>query len=515
MLPIKISLSVFLLTAFCGSAFARPEKRATFHEDKVLSVFPENEDQLAALKDLMHDDDLLLDFWLEPMSVGTEVAFRVNAAALKTVDDKLQAAGIKATEAIENVQDAVHFQEMSNVAAAFSTRGSVVGRYARFNEISAWIDQMIASHSDIAAPFSAGKSYEGRPLKGLKIGKSAPGKPALWFHAGIHAREWVAVASCIYIIDQLLNNKANRPLTEDLVWYIVPVLNPDGYEYTFTGDRMWRKTRKPYPGNRCPGADPNRNWDSAFGTTGVSRNPCSDTYPGPHAFSESNTRSTSQTIMSLRSELKGFVSFHSFSQIWMMPWGYTRRVTDDYQELLTVAKEAARRVMQTHNTYWRVGPPSHVLYEASGGSFDWVKASTGIKYCYTLECRPDSPRPGFLLPASGIIPSGEETWAGVKYIAKFLIDKYGKSSGGGGGGTGGGGSGGGGTGGGGTGGGGSGSGAGMKACTSAGKLVAHESDCSKYYICTGVGRGIAGQCAGGLKFNKKTGNCDWAANVQC
>ena len=67
--------------------------------------------------------------------------------------------------------------------------------------------------------------------------------------------------------------------------YIVPVLNPDGYEYTFTGDRMWRKTRKPSPGNRCPGADPNRNWDSAFGTTGVSRNPCSDTYPGPHAFS--------------------------------------------------------------------------------------------------------------------------------------------------------------------------------------------------------------------------------------
>ena len=56
-------------------------------------------------------------------------------------------------------------QEMSNVAAAFSTRGSVVGRDARFNEISAWIDQMIASHSDIAAPFSAGKSYEGRPLK--------------------------------------------------------------------------------------------------------------------------------------------------------------------------------------------------------------------------------------------------------------------------------------------------------------------------------------------------------------
>jgi len=424
----RFCLSLLFLGAFCRPSSARPEKRATFDGEKVISVIPEDEKQLAAMQALMHDDDLLLDFWKEPIAVGVEAAFRANVADLPGIHKRLEAAGIKATEAIENLQEAVNYQEMSNIAAAFSTRGSVVGRYARFNEISAWLDQMIASHRDIAEPFSAGKSYEGRSLKGIKIGKSAPGKPALWFHAGIHAREWVAVASCIYIIDQLLNARdaATKKLTQDMVWYIVPVLNPDGYEYTFTGDRMWRKTRKPYPGNRCPGADPNRNWDSAFGTTGVSRNPCSDTYPGPHAFSETNTRTTSQTIMSLRSELKGYISFHSFSQIWMMPWGYTRRVPADYQDLMVVAKEAARRVMQTHNTYWKVGPPSHILYEASGGSFDWVKASAGIKYCYTLECRPASPRPGFLLPASGIIPSGQETWNGVKYVAQFLVDKYGR-----------------------------------------------------------------------------------------
>jgi hypothetical protein len=81
---------------------------------------------------------------------------------------------------------------------------------------------------------------------------------------------------------------------------------------------------------------------------------------------ESNTKSTSETMMSLRHELKGFVSFHSFSQILMIPWGYTKRLTDDYDELMTVAREAARRLMKKHNTYWKVGPPSHILYEASG-----------------------------------------------------------------------------------------------------------------------------------------------------
>merc|ERR1712048_560421 len=116
-----------------------------------------------------------------------------------------------------------------------------------------------------------------------------------------------------------------------------------------------------------------------------------------------------------------------------------------------VANEATKRLMAVHNTHWKVGPPSHILYEASGGAYDWAKMKAGIKYAYTLECRPNTMRPGFLLPASGIIPSGQETWAGVKYIAQFLIEKYGKSGGGGGGGTGGGGTGGGGSGGGGTG----------------------------------------------------------------
>lgn len=28
---------------------------------------------------------------------------------------------------------------------------------------------------------------------------------------------------------------------------------------------MWRKTRKPNPGSKCVGVDPNRNWDAGFG----------------------------------------------------------------------------------------------------------------------------------------------------------------------------------------------------------------------------------------------------------
>jgi carboxypeptidase A4 len=60
--------------------------------------------------------------------------------------------------------------------------------------------------------------------------------------------------------------------------YVMPSMNPDGYEYTRNYDRMWRKTRSKNPGTTCRGADPNRNWGYRWGEKGASTNPCSEIY---------------------------------------------------------------------------------------------------------------------------------------------------------------------------------------------------------------------------------------------
>lgn len=53
---------------------------------------------------------------------------------------------------------------------------------------------------------------------------------------GIHAREWVAPAMALYLIHRLTNDPEARAKDLDGVdWYILPVVNPDGYEYTRTG----------------------------------------------------------------------------------------------------------------------------------------------------------------------------------------------------------------------------------------------------------------------------------------
>lgn len=120
---------------------------------------------------------------------------------------------------------------------------------------------------------------------------------------GIHAREWVAPASVTYIIKELVENRKNLPSELlNLDFYIVPVLNPDGYEYTHTRDRMWRKNRS--RNGRCYGADVNRNFNFHFGGEGTSGDSCSEIYRGRSANSELESQALSNFLLKIKRNLK-------------------------------------------------------------------------------------------------------------------------------------------------------------------------------------------------------------------
>ena len=87
-------------------------------------------------------------------------------------------------------------------------------------------------------------------MRVVKICKGRGGcgqKPAMWIDGGMHAREWISPAVTTYIIKKLLDDKknkfSNRHLTDKLDWYILPLANPDGYAWSRTEDRLWRKNR--------------------------------------------------------------------------------------------------------------------------------------------------------------------------------------------------------------------------------------------------------------------------------
>ncbi|TOF71443.1 hypothetical protein CGJ15_28030, partial [Vibrio parahaemolyticus] len=66
----------------------------------------------------------------------------------------------------------------------------------------------------------------------------------IFIDGGIHAREWIAPATVTYIVNELVTHSDTYDdLLSNVNFYVMPVINPDGYAYTFTDDRLWRKTR--------------------------------------------------------------------------------------------------------------------------------------------------------------------------------------------------------------------------------------------------------------------------------
>uniref|UniRef100_A0A6J0V646 Carboxypeptidase A2 n=1 Tax=Pogona vitticeps TaxID=103695 RepID=A0A6J0V646_9SAUR len=398
----------------------------TFAGDQVFRVEPCNEAQVRLLKQLQAREPLQLDFWRSPANANEAVDIRVPFACLQDVKVFLESHQIKYSILIEDVQALIDEETWEMNLNERKERGSQsfnYGAYHPLESIYQAMDDLVAEHSEIVSKQQIGESYEQRPLYVLKFSTGGKNRPAIWIDAGIHAREWVTHATALWTAKKMASDYGQDPSVTSLLntmdVFLMVVANPDGYVFTHTKNRMWRKTRSKTPDSSCIGVDPNRNWDAGFGGPGASDNPCSDSYHGPKANSEVEVRSIVEFIKS-HGNVKAFLSIHSYSQLLMFPYGYQCSEINDYAELDDVAQAAANALASLYGTQYRVGPICSVIYQASGGSIDWTY-DYGIKYSLAFELR-DTGRYGFLLPANQIIPTAQETWLGLKTILEYVRD---------------------------------------------------------------------------------------------
>lgn len=234
----------------------------------------------------------------------------------------------------------------------------------------------------------------------------------------LSSREWISPAVVTFIIDTFTENWREQSRdVQHIDWFFLPVMNPDGYEYTRTHDRLWRKNRR--RNSFCIGVDLNRNYGYQWGGQGASRMPCSDTFAGLEAFSEHETKAVQNFLIKSSANFKASLSFHSYGQHIMYPWGYDRKVTSDHADLDRVGKQGAVAIKKVSGKEYKVGPAAITLYPASGTSDDWAKGTLKLKYSYTVELR-DTGKHGFMLPASEIINTGREMMAFVNVIASAV-----------------------------------------------------------------------------------------------
>lgn len=322
--------------------------------------------------------------------------------------DELSSAASKATIMIQDVEKLVEEHKASLTAPKSPKIDS--STYRDFETLMGELDQLEADFPSLVTSYEIGTSYEGRPLRVEVVSSGqVADAPVVWLDCGVHAREWVSQATCMYVLDRLTSgygvDTAVTTLLDTYDVYVLPVTNPDGYVYTWTDERLWRKNRVPY--GTCYGVDCNRNWDSNFGGEGSSDLVCADTYHGPAAFSEVESDALRAALTSLGGRVKSVFSLHSYSQYWMFPYGYTDTLPADYDEMNRVAAIGVEALQAVYGTNYVYGNIADVIYVASGGSVDYTYDNLGIVYSYAVELR-DQGTFGFLLPAGQIIPTAEE-----------------------------------------------------------------------------------------------------------
>lgn len=336
--------------------------------------------------------------------------------------DEAQAARLEAMG-----YDVEQLQMTESYLSDFATARATAG-YHTVQSLEADLRRLADDNPEIVELHEIGRSVENRPLWALRIGErrgSADKVAVLGCH---HAREWMSVEVPYRLAEHLVDNASTEPIRSWLqrgeVW-VAPMVNPDGHEHTRTQNRLWRKNRRRNPDGSI-GVDPNRNYGYMWGVLNVNTSshvPSDDTYVGPRAFSEPETRAVRNLVA--RELFGGVLTYHSYSQLILYPWGYTSSPVEDETDLDTMrglTQDMQRLIQGVHGRTYTAQQASE-LYPTAGDTTDWVYGEYDVP-SFTVELRPATAlEGGFILPADQIEPCWEENRPAALAFLGHVLDR--------------------------------------------------------------------------------------------
>lgn len=294
--------------------------------------------------------------------------------------------------------------------------------YHNYDEMLQELQSLQKENPEMVSVFSIGKTWQKRDIWAARFNTTDSGtrpsaKPGAVFMGEHHAREHLSVEVPLNLAGYLCANKNKadvKKLLEARDIYIIPMVNPDGAEYDIANGhyQYHRKNMRKNPDNSI-GVDINRNYGYLWGGPGASSDPADDTYRGPSAFSEPETRDVKAFIES-RKNIKTLISYHSYSELVLYPWSGSEEDVSDANDAKTFKALAAEMAAMTGYTAMK----SSDLYVATGDTTDWAYASRGV-FAFTIELMPKRSAWGGFYPGPLAI---EKASAPNINAAMYLLD---------------------------------------------------------------------------------------------
>jgi hypothetical protein len=222
-------------------------------------------------------------------------------------------------------------------AAAQAAGGFEVYRdYDGRDGLARAMKRFVKKNRKIAKLKVIGESVQGRDIlavrltderdEGRKKGSHKREEPVL-YQGTTHAREWISTEMTLRLMKWFASDRPQaRKLVRKRELWFVPVVNPDGYQYTFDGDRLWRKNMRLNNDdgvfNLRDGVDLNRNYPEHWNwdDEGSETNTASETYRGAAPASEPETLADMRLVK--RIPFRFSISYHSYAALLLYPEGW-------------------------------------------------------------------------------------------------------------------------------------------------------------------------------------------------
>ncbi|KID57830.1 peptidase [Pseudoalteromonas luteoviolacea] len=250
-------------------------------------------------------------------------------------------------------------------------------QYASYQDTIDALQSAMSEHPHLIRLQSIGQTWEGRPIMLVTVSLDvtyADDKPALLYTGSIHAREWIGNELALKFIQYITENyrfnpKLQNALTRNTL-YMVPCLNPDGFEYSRNHFSFWRKNRR-NNGDGTYGVDLNRNFDAKFMRN---QNMGSNTYGGPHAFSEPETCAI-RDFVELHDNIRIALDYHSQGNVFFPAHKFNHEVEIEGADLNILCANMNHEIKKVTGRQYGIhrGKPPAQLIHGSGREYYYRK----------------------------------------------------------------------------------------------------------------------------------------------